>query len=84
MKKAFTTVNNQLALLKEADSKISDSEGDEDASHLQMDEALQFAQVDKGFEPRTAKLFKKNHGSKIKLDFRGHTVGHPVHYGSLL
>jgi hypothetical protein len=57
-------------LLKEADSDISDSEGDEEASHFQMDEALQFTQVDKEFEARIAKLFKQNHGSKIKLDLR--------------
>jgi hypothetical protein len=57
-------------LLKEADSDMSYSEGDEEASHFQMDEALQFAQVDKGFEPRIEKLFKKNHGSKIKLYLR--------------
>jgi hypothetical protein len=60
MKKAFTTVNTQLALLKEADYDISDSEGDEEASHFQIDEALQFAQVNKGFEPRIVKLFKQN------------------------
>jgi hypothetical protein len=70
MKKAFTTVNTQIALLKEADSDISDSEGDEEASHFQIDEALQFAQVNKGFEPIIVKLFKQNHGSKIKLDLR--------------
>jgi hypothetical protein len=34
-----------------------------------MDVALQFAQVDKEFDPKIAKLFKKS-GSKIKLDFR--------------
>jgi serine protease inhibitor ecotin len=45
-------------------------EGDEKASHFQMDEALQFAQVDKGFKPRIMELFKQNHGSKIKLDLR--------------
>jgi hypothetical protein len=33
-----------------------------------MDKALQFAQVDKGFEPGIVKLFKQNHGSKTKLD----------------
>jgi hypothetical protein len=36
MKKAFTTVNTQIALLKEADSDISESEGDESASHYQV------------------------------------------------
>jgi hypothetical protein len=35
-----------------------------------MDEALQFSVVDKGFEPRIAKLFKKNHDSKSKLNLR--------------
>jgi hypothetical protein len=70
MKKAFTTVNTQLALLKEADSDISYSEGDEEASYFHMDEALQIAQVDKGYEPGISKLFKQNHGSKIKLDLR--------------
>jgi hypothetical protein len=58
MKKFFTTVNTQLALLKEADSEISYLEGDEETSHFHMDEALQFAQVDKGFEPRIANIFK--------------------------
>jgi hypothetical protein len=70
MKKVFTTINTQLTLLKEADSDISESEWDEEASNFQMDEAMQFAQVDKGFTPRIAKLFKQNHGSKIKLDLR--------------
>jgi hypothetical protein len=35
-----------------------------------VDEALQFAQVDKGFKSKIAKLFKQNHGSKINLDLR--------------
>jgi hypothetical protein len=66
--KAFTTVNTQLAQLKEADSDISDSEGEE-ASHFQVDQALQFAQLDKKFEPRVAKIFK-HAGSLIKLDLK--------------
>jgi hypothetical protein len=70
MKKSLTTVNTQLALLKEAESDISDSEGDEEASHFQMDEALQFDQVDKVFEPRIVNIFKQNHGSNIKLNIR--------------
>jgi hypothetical protein len=70
MNKAFMTVNTHIALLKEADSDISDSEGDEEASYFQKDKALQFTQVDKGFEPRIVKLFKQNHGSKINLDLR--------------
>jgi hypothetical protein len=68
IKKAFTTVNTQLAQLKEADSEISESEGEE-ASHFQVDQTLQFAQLDKKFEPRIAKLFKQT-GSSIKLDLK--------------
>jgi hypothetical protein len=47
MKKAFAKVNTQLRLLKEADYDIFESEGDEEASHFQVEQALQFAQVDK-------------------------------------
>jgi hypothetical protein len=54
--------------LKEADSYIFESEGEE-ASHFQVDQALQFAQLDKKFEPRIAKLFKQA-GSLIKLDLK--------------
>jgi hypothetical protein len=68
IKKAFTTVNTQLTKLKEADSDISESE-EEEVSHFQVDEALQFVQVDKKFEPRIAKLFKQT-GSSIKLDLK--------------
>jgi hypothetical protein len=68
IKKAFSTVNTQLAQLKEADSDISESEGEE-ASHFQVDQALQFAQLDKKFEPRIAKLFKQA-GSSVKLDLK--------------
>jgi hypothetical protein len=45
--KVFNTVNTQLAQLKEAESNISESEGEDEASHFQMDAALQFSQVDK-------------------------------------
>jgi hypothetical protein len=68
IKKAFTTVNTQLAQLKEANSEISESEGEE-ASHFQVNQALQFAQVDKKFVPRIEKLFKQK-DSSIKLDLR--------------
>jgi hypothetical protein len=61
-------VNPQLAQLKEADSEISESEGEE-VSHFQLDQALQFAQLEKKFEPRIAKLFKQE-GSSIKLDLK--------------
>jgi hypothetical protein len=70
MKKAFTTVKIQLEKLKEAESDISESEGEDDAAlHFQLDVALQFAQVDRKFEPRIVKLFKQA-GSKIKLNLR--------------
>jgi hypothetical protein len=69
MRKAFTTVNTQLEKLKEAKSDISESEGEYEASHFQMDVALQFAQVEKEFEPRIAKLFKQA-GSSVKIDLR--------------
>jgi hypothetical protein len=45
MRKSFTTINTQLEKLKEAESDISESEGEDEASHYQMDVALQFAQV---------------------------------------
>jgi hypothetical protein len=60
IKKAFTTVNTQLAQLKEADSDISESEGKE-ASHFQVDQALQFAQLDKKFEPRVVNYSNKQY-----------------------
>jgi hypothetical protein len=69
MRKAFTTVNTQLEKLKEAESDISESEGEEEASHFQMDIALQFAQVEKEFEPRIVKSFKQG-GSWFKIDLR--------------
>jgi hypothetical protein len=68
IKKAFTMVNTQLAQLKEADSDISESDGEE-ASHFQVDQASQFAQLDKKFEPIIAKLFKQARSS-IKLDLK--------------
>jgi hypothetical protein len=69
MRKAFTTVNTQLEKLKEAESDISESEGKDEASHFQMDAALQFAQVEKKFEPIIAKLFKQP-GLSVKIDLR--------------
>jgi hypothetical protein len=69
MKKAFTTVNTQLEKLKEADSYLSGSEDDDDQSHFQMDAAIQFAQVNKEFEPTIANLFKQA-GSSVKIDLR--------------
>jgi hypothetical protein len=54
--------------LKEADSDISESEGEE-ASYFQVDQPLQFAQLDKKFELSISKLFKQA-GSSIKLDLK--------------
>jgi hypothetical protein len=68
-RKAFTTVNTQLEKLKEAESDISESEGEDKASHFQMYVALQFTQVGKEFEPRIAKLFKQA-GLSVKIDLR--------------
>jgi hypothetical protein len=68
IKKSFTTFNTQLAKLKESNTDISESEGEE-AAHFQVDQALQFAQVDKKFEPRIDKHFKQT-GSSITLDYR--------------
>jgi hypothetical protein len=70
MRKGFTTVSTQLEKLKEAESDISESGGEDEASHLQMDVALQFAQVEKEFEPRIAKLFKQA-GLSVKINLRG-------------
>jgi hypothetical protein len=69
MRKAFTTVNTQLEKLKEAESDIYESEGEDEASHFQMDVALQFVQVEKKFEPRIAKLFKQA-GLSVKINLR--------------
>jgi hypothetical protein len=68
-RKAFTTVSTQLEKLKEAESDISEPEGEDGASHFQMDVALQFAQVEKEFEPRIAKLFKQA-SSSVKINLR--------------
>jgi hypothetical protein len=66
MRKACTTINTQLEKLKEADSDISESEGEDEASHFQMDAALQFAQVEKEF---IAKWIKQA-GLSVKIDLR--------------
>jgi hypothetical protein len=69
MQKAFTKVNTQLKKLKEADSDLSGSEDDDNQSHFQMDAVIQFAQVDKEFDPTIANLFKQA-GSSVKIDLR--------------
>jgi hypothetical protein len=69
MRKAFTTVTTQLEKLKEAESDISESEGEDESSHFQVDAGLQFAQVEKEFEPRIVKLFKQA-GLSVKIDLQ--------------
>jgi hypothetical protein len=81
IKKAFT----QLQQMKEEDSDMSDSDTSEENSHFQFaSNGFQFAQIEREFEPRIAKLFKQTHGPK-KNQARpkgGHTFGQPVHNGS--
>jgi hypothetical protein len=69
MKKSFTTVNTQLEKLKEADFDLYGSEDEDDQSYFQMDAALQFAQVDKEFEPTIVNLFKQA-GSLVNIDLQ--------------
>jgi hypothetical protein len=69
MKKAFTTVNIQLENMKEADSDLSGSEDDNYQSHFIMDAAIQFAQVEKEFEPTIVNIFKQA-GALVKIDLR--------------
>jgi hypothetical protein len=59
MKKALTTVNTQFALLKEANYDNYESEGDKEASHSQVDQALQFTQVDNKFNPRITNFLNR-------------------------
>jgi hypothetical protein len=51
------------------DSDLSESEEDKDQLYFQMDAALQFAQVDKEFEPFIANIFKQA-VSLVKIDLR--------------
>jgi hypothetical protein len=46
VKKLKKDLKYQLAQLKETKSDIYESEGEDEASHFQMDAALQFSQVD--------------------------------------
>jgi hypothetical protein len=68
MSKAFTTVSSKLEQLREADSDLSGSDAEEEASHFQYDDAFQFAQLKSKFEPTISKLFKQSHATKISLD----------------
>ena len=84
MSRAFTTVNAQLKILKEAESNLYDSENEDEASNFQMADInfgksdFQFAQLDEKFEPHIASLFNhtsgRNIGIKTKLDLREVTL----------
>ena len=69
MSKAFTTVNAKLDQLKESESDLSGSDGEE-ASHFQHGDALVFTQLESEFEPRISTLFNQAHKAKIELDLR--------------
>jgi hypothetical protein len=66
MSKQFTTVTAKLEQLKEAESDLSGSDAEEEASHFQF----QFTQIESGFEPRISSLFKQSHGDEIALDLK--------------
>ena len=70
MSKAFTTVNAKLDKLKEDDSDLSGSDAEEEASHFQYHQGVQFTQLESKFEPRISNLFKQSHGTKIAIDLR--------------
>jgi hypothetical protein len=67
--KAFTTVNAKLEQLKESESDLSGSEGEE-ASHFQYKESFQFTQLESKFGPNISNMFKQAHGDKITLDLK--------------
>ena len=78
--RAFTTDNTQLQKLEEADSDLSDSEDEDEASHFQMagidfgKSDFQFAQLVKKFDPHIAIPFNYtagcNVGYKTKINLR--------------
>ena len=59
--------------MKEANSDLSDSEVEDEASHFQMAEIkfgksdFQFAQLDEKSEPRIAILFNQTYGSNFGI-----------------
>ena len=73
MSRAFTTVNTQLKNLKEADSKLYDSENEDEASNFQMAKInfgksdFRFAQLDKKFEPRIENIFNQTDGRNVGI-----------------
>jgi hypothetical protein len=70
MSKVFTTVSAKLEQLKEAESDLSGSDAEEEASHFQCQDVFQFTQLETKFEPLILKLFKQSHRTKITLDLK--------------
>jgi hypothetical protein len=70
MSKVFTTVSAKLEQLKEAESDLSGSDAEEEASHFQCQDVFQFTQLETKFEPLISKLFKQSHRTKITLDLK--------------
>jgi hypothetical protein len=70
MSKVFTTVSAKLEQLKEAESGLSGTDAEKEASHFQYDDAFQFAQLESKFEPKISKLFKQSHVAKITLNLK--------------
>jgi hypothetical protein len=70
MLKVFKTVSAKLEQLKEAQSDLSGTDTEEEASHFQYDDAFQFAPLESRFEPTISKLFKQSHVATITLDLK--------------
>jgi hypothetical protein len=70
MSKVFTTVSAKLEQLKEAESDLSGSNAEEEASHFQCQDVFQFTQLETKFEPLISKLYKQSHRTKITLDLK--------------
>jgi hypothetical protein len=70
MSKVFTTVSAKLKQLKEAESDLSGSNAEEEASHFQCQDVFQFTQLKTKFEPLILKLYKQSHRTKITLNLK--------------
>jgi hypothetical protein len=70
MSKVFPTVSAKFDQLKEADSNLSGSDAEEEASHFQCQDVFQFTQLETKFEPLISKLFKQSNRTKITLGLR--------------
>ncbi len=69
--KRSQTVSDKLEKLKEAESNLSGSDAEEEASHFQYSDAFQFAQLKSKFEPSN---FKQLEAFKaITCSYQDHT-----------